>query len=811
VSRRIAPSLALYALLGGAVSVAGWAFDLPRLTDWFDTGISIQPNTALCAVFSGLAVLSLAAARTRVSAASGAVVLLIGGLTLLQWLTRQSFGIDALWLFGREWGSFGTMFPGRMGPPASFSWTLLGVALLFSHSTRPLRRIASVMGVLTAAISSLSLLGYLYDIDKLYALPNVTIIALQTSTFIMAVSLGMVSCHRDVEPMRTLLDPGGAGLLARRALPLLIVIPVALGFVRVKGQDAGLYDTGMGTGLLVLLLIGFLTTLMGWSLRALRVRELRERAATQQLVASREAELERRRDMEALVHAAPAAIWVARDRECQFIVGNPAAAALLRSSTQANMSLREDGDESVRQVAVFRNGAQLHPDDLPMRVAATTGHAVPNQDLEFRFPDGSSKWAYGNAMPLLDSERNVRGAIATFVDITPLKHAEALLRDADRRKDEFLATLAHELRNPLAPIRNALTVLHLQDKAGGTPDRLPTAAVGTRQLALAMMTRQVDHMVRLIDDLLDVSRISQGKVPLRLEAVELVGLLEHVVEACRPTSDRAGQRLTLTAPAPALFVQADPIRLAQIFTNLLNNACKFTGDDGRIAVVVERDGHTAVVSVEDNGIGIPPDKLHSVFELFTQVDHTLEKSEGGLGIGLTLVRQLVALHGGSVDARSDGPGTGSTFVVRLPLVDHPVQAAESPWHPATSRATQRILVVDDNRDSADTMAMLLELAGHDACVAYNGEEALAAADAHRPDVILLDIGLPGLSGHDVCRRIREASWGADIMIVALTGWGQDDDRRLSAEAGFDAHLVKPVDQGTLIELMATGRSQARRG
>ena len=796
MTRRAALLLGMYALVGGVLSLAGWVLDIPRLTDWLNSGISILPNTALCVVFSGLAVLALATERTRAAALSGAVVLCIGGLTLLQYISGVSLGIDTLLSFEREWGNVGVLVPGRMGLPSSFSWTLIGSALVMTDCRAPLCRVAPSLPVIAAAISGLSLLGYMYGIDKLYAVPPFTAIALQTSTFIMAVSVGIIVSHRDREPMRTLLDPGSAGLLARRTFPLLLIIPVVLGWLRVKGQEAELFDTGLGTGLLVLLLIGLLIALMSRPLRALRERERREQEATNQLILSRQAELERRVEMEALVQAAPAAIWVARDPDCKYITGNPAAAALMRMEADANMAISGTTPESTQPVSVFRDGEWVAPDDLPMRIAARTGQPVPNQDLEFRFPHGDSNWAYGNAVPLLDANGKVRGVIATFVDITPLKLAESMLRDADRRKDEFLATLAHELRNPLAPIRNALALMASAPETG--------AAVGARE----MITRQVSQMVRLIDDLMDVSRISRGHVPLRLEHVALEPLIEQAVEACRSHADNADQEVTVTFPGEPLHLKADPVRLAQVFTNLLNNACKFTPDGGRVALSVERHGSDVVIAVKDSGIGIPSDKLDDIFDMFSQLNRTLEKSEGGLGIGLTLVKRLVELHGGSVSARSEGVGRGSEFVVRLPLTfEAPPRRVELGDHEPTSR-THRILVVDDNRDSADSLVMLLQLSGHEMLVAYDGEQAVDVAHAHRPEMILLDIGLPKLNGFDVCRRIREEPWGKDVTVIALTGWGQEDDRRKSREAGFDGHLVKPVDHAALMRLLTVERANS---
>jgi PAS domain S-box-containing protein len=371
-------------------------------------------------------------------------------------------------------------------------------------------------------------------------------------------------------------------------------------------------------------------------------------------------------------------------------------------------------------------------------------------------------------------------------------HHIAQLQQSDRRKDEFLATLAHELRNPLAPLRNMLELIKGED-------------VGSELLGQARdtMERQLGQMVRLVDDLLDVSRITRDKLELRKEDVQLASVVHQAVEAARPLAESAGHELTVVLPPKPIAVHADPVRLAQVFGNLLTNACKYTEPGGRIRLTVERQRGDVVVTVEDNGIGIPPEKLAGIFEIFSQVQSALERSQGGLGIGLTLVKRLTEMHGGSVEAKSDGPGRGSEFVVRLPVLvtERPAKAAAAAGEPARL-AGRRILVVDDNRDAASSLALLLQMSGNTTCAAFDGQEAVEEAERFRPDVALLDIGLPRLNGYEACRLIRAQPWGRDMVIVAMTGWGQDEDRRRSQEAGFDHHMVKPVDYATLLKLLA---------
>jgi signal transduction histidine kinase len=370
-----------------------------------------------------------------------------------------------------------------------------------------------------------------------------------------------------------------------------------------------------------------------------------------------------------------------------------------------------------------------------------------------------------------------------------------VMAEGDRRKDEFLAMLGHEIRNPLAPVRNGLQILRAKAGADAIVDQTTD-----------IMTRQIDLIVRLVDDLLDVSRITQGKVVLRRERIDLASIVNQAVETARPLIDSRGHKLSVNIQREAIHIDGDPSRLAQILWNLLSNAAKYTEPGGSIRLDACQVGNEVVVSVKDTGVGISAEMLLQVFDLFIQVDHTLERSEGGLGIGLTLVRRLVELHGGSVRAVSDGLGCGSEFIVRLPASPNSsskevsVQAVEiSSKAPSVSH---RILVVDDNVDSADSLATLLELYGHKVHTVYSGTAALEVALSFQPSIILLDIGLPGMDGYEVARRLRENTRFAKVTLVALTGYGQEDDRRRTQQAGFDLHLVKPVAPEQLNHLLA---------
>lgn len=371
------------------------------------------------------------------------------------------------------------------------------------------------------------------------------------------------------------------------------------------------------------------------------------------------------------------------------------------------------------------------------------------------------------------------------------------LRVASRRKDEFLATLAHELRNPLAPLRNMLQIM-----SQGRHDQQVVAR------ACDSMERQVVHMVRLIDDLLDVSRISRGKLELRREHVELGPIIEDAMEICRAQLEDGTHEFLVNLPPDSVRLHADPVRLIQIFDNLLDNACKYTEVGGKIWLTAELQGCDLLVTVRDTGIGIPPDKLDSIFQMFTQVDQSSDRIRGGLGLGLTLVKQLVEMHGGTITAHSDGAGQGAEFRVRLPMVAETANpntpSLTKPDEPHT--ANRRILIVDDNRDNADSLAKLLEFTGNKTLTAYDGLEGIRAAEEFRPDTLLLDIGLPKVNGLEVCRHVREQPWGKSVLVVAVSGWGQEEDRRKSREVGFDHHLVKPVNPSELVKLLRSNPS-----
>ena len=1263
-----------YVVLGGIITLLGWALDIPRLIDWDASGISMKPNAALAAVAAGsaLVLFSLHASSKLLMRLLSCIPLLLGGLTLFEHLTGANLRIDTL-LFDESPGMRGTAAPGRMGLPMSFSALLGGLALLVgtAPASRFNRRVVAAIGVTLAGLAMLSLTGYLFQADPLFAITKLTAISFQAATVVLAIGIGLITLVPEAGLMRLLRDDSGAGAMMRRALPLFILVPLVLGWFRLKGQEAGLYDAAFGTALRTILEVFFLVGVLWWAALALQKNEGKLRRSERELadffenatvglhwvgpdgtiLRANQAEFDmlgyareeyigrhiaefhvdtsviqdiitrlaqgqtihqqparlRRKDgavrdvlinsnayfedgefihsrcfthdvtvqkraeeaqmlLASIVEASDDAIisksldgiilsWnagaeklygytaseavgqpiefivppimrgeersileqlrkgqriahfetvrlakggrrvhvsltvsplksgtgevigashVARDiterklaesriaaeqervqiladavpalisyvdagghyrlnnqayekwfgqsrlevhgRHMRDVLGEPAWQAIrphveaalagqvvnfeteleyrdgerrwidatytpdfgidgvvrgfvahvndITQRKQAEEDLRVNRELTEMIVRHLDVGAALiRGSDLTFQVVndgyqaispdreilgktvdeawpevqpefakrcrrvLETGEPIeamdephkirrsPHGPLELRYftwsmhrvrlpgdggwglllsayettkrkkmemevregeeryrtlfnsmdegfcviemvfdgdgkpsdyrflevnpafekhtglrnavgkrirelaPDHESHWfgIYGNVALTGQPARFVNEArmlngrwfdvyafrvggpdsknvAVLFTDISDHHIAEEALKESDRRKDEFLAILAHELRNPLAPIRNILDILKRERSGKGDE---------TSQ-ALDTMDRQLTHMVRLIDDLLDVSRISQGKIDLRKDTVELASVVQQAVEATRPAMECAGHHFTLSLPHEPVFLDADPVRLAQVFGNLLSNACKYTPPEGHIQLGAERRDGEVVVSIKDDGLGIPAGMLSEIFEMFTQVDKSLERSHGGLGIGLTLAQRLVDLHNGSIQARSDGEGRGSEFIVRLPVLTEaapkPTIAPQKPMR--NDLAPRRILVVDDNQDSARSMAMVMKLDGHEAHTAFDGLEALSLAQTFHPDAVLLDIGLPKLSGYDVCRQIRETAWGKQMVIIALTGWGQEADRVKSKVAGFDAHLIKPVDHDELLDLLS---------
>ncbi|MEO7744098.1 MAG: ATP-binding protein [Usitatibacter sp.] len=517
---------------------------------------------------------------------------------------------------------------------------------------------------------------------------------------------------------------------------------------------------------------------------------------TDRILASRRevAALERQRRM---FQQAPSFVCMLGGAEHVFEFVNKAHQQLFGSGGWIGKPVREAFSDLVGQGyyerldEVFRTGKRYVADAAPVAFRRPPDGPVEERLLTFIYE------------PVVDDAGVVTGIFCEGFDVTDATRAQQKLQEADRRKDEFLATLAHELRNPLAPLRSALYLARTLRVAGDDSPKI---------VALhAMMERQVDQMVRLVDDLMDVARITQGKIGLRLGPVEISQVVRSAEETTAPIVKQAGCELVVSQAQERLFVRGDAVRLTQVLSNLVNNAAKFSQRGDVIRLSVRREGGDVVLAVADSGRGIPGDKLEEVFEMFAQLDSSLERSKSGLGLGLALARQIVQMHEGTIRASSAGTGRGSEFTVRLPALLWPPSALESTLPQASPRehdARRRILVADDNQDAADSIAMLLTAAGHHVETAYNGRDALEFANRMQPEVMLLDIGMPAMNGFDVAAAARREPWSKDTLIIALTGWGQESDRDRSRSAGIDLHLVKPVELDALEGLLRRFASAA---
>jgi PAS domain S-box-containing protein len=529
------------------------------------------------------------------------------------------------------------------------------------------------------------------------------------------------------------------------------------------------------------------------------VEDVSERRQVEQSL--RESELRARlraAELEAVLDTVPAAVCFARDPRGDRIDANRYGAELLRMRPGDNVSVSSSpGSDRTRNFVFEQAGVRIPDDEFPIQRAARRGEEVRGAEMDLRFTDGEVRHLLGNAAPLRDEHGVTKGSVGAFIDITERKRAEEALREADRRKTEFLALLSHELRNPLAPIRNGLLVL----------EQVPPDSEPARR-AREVLRRQTAQLSRLVDDLLELSRISHGKIEVQLARLDAREVARRACADLRGLFEERGVELFVAEAEEPIWVDADGARLAQMLGNLLHNALKFTPPRGRVRVEAARRGGACELTVRDSGVGLAPGELDRIFEPFIQAARSTGV-EGGLGLGLALVRELAAKHGGTVRAESEGPGKGAAFVVALPLAAAPAGAVPGGPEPGCSAAV-RVLIVDDNADAGTTLADLLALGGHAVTVALTGAEAIAAVAAAPPEVLLCDIGLPDMSGHDVIRAIRGMPAGRGIHAVALTGYALPGDRDAALAAGFDAHFPKPAPtDGLLAVLAAASRSAGR--
>ncbi len=930
-SRSFVTVMSLYALVGGVVSILGWMLDVRAFSSW-DGDIVIQPNAALAAGVGAVGLMLLVRGLRRPAFVLGIALALIGASALVQHTTNVFFPtLNTALMFGRNWGNNLVVAPGLMGLPSSVCWTAIGAALAGGAADRRARWIMPPIGIATFLIALLSVTGYLYGSDRLMALPRITAIALQTATFIIAVSLALIGAAAEYPPARWMLSRGTIGAVARRTLTLVVLLPLTLGWLRLIGEERGFYDARFGIAILAMAMVVALLAIVGWAIHTISRHEAALRASERDLSDTLETIGDgfvaldrdwRYRYVNAtagrIIGVDPSALRGLRIWDVVDEAEHPTVSANLRRAATEHVNVEFESYDAATQrwftssvfpvedggVTVYwrditerkQTRLQLEADQRAMaRLQALATRLVPAGDLHELLGEivaataeltGAAKasvllWdpltqqlsvgahqGYGAAFaaqflngslappiisptepgraivediekdptfaatplaramladgiraiqatllrdrngrvvgrlsshfsqPCRPSERELRyvDLLARMAaDVIERDQIEQRLREANRHKDAFIATLAHELRGPLAPMTNSLELLR---RAGHD------ASIAEK--ARDILKRQLLQLTRLVDDLVDVSRISRDKLELRKQRVDFASIVDQAVESCAPLASALGHRVSVTLEPQPIQLDADAARLVQVFGNLLNNALKYTPPNGHVAVRAERDGNELSIRVKDDGVGIAREDLAGVFDIFAQAGRSTEQQHGGLGIGLYLVKRIVEMHGGCVEAHSDGVGRGSEFVVRLPMLGDVAARQPSTANGSASPPpshSRRFLVVDDNRDSVSSLQALLELNGNQIRIAHDGLEALSVAEAFRPDVVLLDIGLPNLNGYDTCKRMREQDWGKTPVIVAVTGWGQPDDRRRSSAAGFDHHLVKPVEYSTLMNLL----------
>lgn len=766
----------------------------------------------------GYALLSLAPspARRRVAAVTITAAGIIGGLSGFEYATGLDLGIDEL-LARDAWSDGAARYPNRMSPSAAFCFVLLAACpWLITRRSQLSAALGQACAVVTLGVCSIALVGYSYSASILYQpLPYVGLSPYTAVADLLLVGAAF-AMRPDVGLGRALTSTSIGGYLARRLLPITLLLPVVVGWLLLDSDHRSHLTPAESHAVLataVALVMAPTVLFLALSLDRLERGRL-EAEDFLRSAAELTSALARARSVD--------------DVTCATLdLGLPALGA--RAGTMLRLS--DDGKE-LRHLASrgypeedVRAYSTLSVDDnLPLAVAVKKREPVflgSSEQRDREFPSLSSFTAHGSwaALPL-EGSRGVLGAIglsfaagqrfdkttrsrarqlawqcAQALDRALLfdseQHARQRAEAASRAKDEFLAMLGHELRNPLSPILTSLHLMELRDATSSVKER-------------EVIKRQVSHMVRLVDDLLDVSRIASGRVELKKEVVELSAIASAALELTMPLFEQRQHRLVVEVPSQGLTVDVDRGRMVQVVANLLTNSAKYSSVGAQVELRAERHDDEVRVRVIDNGVGIAPELLGSVFDLFVQGARTLDRSEGGLGLGLSLVKSLVELHGGQVSAKSDGPGRGSEFSITLPLAapdqaqvgGRPTRVSPLPNH------TQRILLVDDNRDAADSTAQVLREVGHQVRVAYDGPTALGLSEELAPNVALLDIGLPVMDGYELARRLRDQHASPQLKLIALTGYGQKADRERSLQAGFDAHLVKPVAMDELLSLVS---------
>ncbi len=750
----------------------GWIFNIQFVTDLFNDGISMLFNPALCSTLCGLGMLSYLlhdkSLWRNVTRVFGIMAAVIGGLTLIEHLFRVNFGIDTL-LIQREWGQNVTAAPMRMGVPASLSFALLGSSLAMTTMSRRFRETAGVFTTTSVAVCFLSMIGYWYGADTLYGIARATGIARQTSIVLIVIAIGIAAMlpEHGIAAALTRNDVGGR--VFRRLLLPVVGVPVLIGAIRLRGEAAHAFDSAFGTALQTICEVLTLYTILYF----ISYRLSKQDAAVQ----------DARTKLAAIVESSDDAI--------------------LSVNLDGNISSWNSGAERLfgyeEQEILGQPIDKLLPADR-MQEEKLVAERLVNGDRVDPFEttrirkDGSMIDVLVTASLMRDVAGDVIGISKIVRDITERKLWEHQVLDSNRNKDIFLATLAHELRNPLTPIASAITLLSYEKS-------LPIES----RTYVDMADRHTKQLIRLVDELLDVSRISRGKIELHKTVCKLQDIVAEALESVKSYVDESQHDLEVKIASEPIYIRADHARLTQVFTNLLNNAIKYTPHQGRLELSVRSEHDKAVFEIKDNGIGIDKNSIGRVFDLFTQIDNAYDRGRTGLGVGLSLVKQLVELHDGTIQLISDGKGRGTSAIVSLNQIsptEHHSKNGTAQHHDASAETDSiwRILVVDDMKSNTYMLSKLLEKQGHCVASANDGASALDMVESFLPNIVISDVSMPGMSGFELAGELRRR-YGNSIYIIAMTGYGSEADRELTAASGFDQHLIKPPNAKVLADTL----------
>jgi PAS domain S-box-containing protein len=810
---------AVFVMAVGVSVLAGWVFDVSRLKAPYG-GIAMKANTALSLFLAGGSLLLLNLKREskalRISGQVCAVIVaVIGLLTLSEHIVGWDLHIDQL-LFKEAPGALDTTSPGRMGPPASTCFMLAGTALLLLYRNRYIR-VAQSLSILTGLWALLAIVGYAYNAHAFYNIAGITGIALPTAIAFMTLSLGLLALRVDRGITAVLSSSRAGGLMARRLLFMTLTIPFLLGWLRVLGERAGYYDLGFGTATLVLTII-IIFSAVTWRSAAKLSHIEQQQLAAELMVREKEDDLKRQLLFdEAVMENMGEGLYTVDDQGLVTFM-NPAAEKLF-GWTLEELQGRKMHDATHHH---HRDGSEFPIQECAGFQVLHQGKTLVNHEDVFINKHGNFFDVVYSSAPL-QRDGKIAGLVVVFRDTTEQKLAQLKLRQlfsreqsareqaeaANRMKDEFLTTVSHELRTPLNAILGWATMLRSGMVEGQTSQR-----------ALESIERNAKAQAQLVEDILDVSRTISGKLRLDIKPIELISVIKAAVDSVRPAAVAKNIQLELLLDPAADHIQGDGARLQQVVWNLLANAVKFCTHGGRVQLRLERLGEVVKIVVTDNGEGINADFLPKVFTRFQQADGTTTRRHGGLGLGLAIARHLVEMHGGTIEAQSDGPGRGATFIVSVPAaitahVSSPAAAIPLPPEPTTHQAVSnlagvRVLAVDDEADARDMIKTLLESCGADVLTASSAKEGLEVLAGWKPQVIVCDIGMPEEDGYGFIRKVRATERNGDVSIpaIALTGYVRVEERMKALEAGYQMFVPKPVEAGELTSIIVSLISKA---